>query len=296
MENFLHDILADPFTGDKLLRTDTGYKNAAGKIYPLQHSIPDFISHEKYDLPESALHIQENTTFKYREHYNADASFFNYTEGDDNAVTREERRRNRQAIIDAVNKNAAAILDIGCGDGWVAAYFSKKTKVVSLDLALTNPLKALENFPLENHAAVVADGMYLPFLPGSFDTIIASEVIEHLADPAGFIAGCMDKLNKNGQLILITPYNEKIKYHICVHCNHPTPESAHLHSFNEKIISALIQGKWHFSTEAFNNKYLLKMRWYNIFSFLPFSIWKWKDKFANAILRKPLTFMIVIKK
>ena len=81
-----------------------------------------------------------------------------------------------------------------------------------------------------------------------------------------------------------------------MHCNHPTPESAHLHSFSEKNMDALINEKWKFKTNAFNNKYALKMRLYNVLSFLPFKLWKLTDKLTNALLKKPQTFMIVIKK
>ncbi len=296
MENFLNHLLADPHSGERLQLTPGGYVNAAGYVYPVQHHIPDFIVTQKYTAPVSDLHQKEGTQFNYREHYKADAAFFNYTAGDDNSVTREERKRNRQAIIEEVDKNSKLILDIGCGDGWVAGYFSKFAKVVSIDLAIDNPLNALNKYPSSNHAAVVADGMFLPFANESFDTIIASEVIEHLADPPLFIEGCMQKLIPGGQLILVTPYHEKLKYHICVHCNHPTPESAHLHSFSEKNIDALINRKWKFKTHAFNNKYALKMRLYNLLAFLPFTVWKLTDKLTNALLKKPLTFMIVIRK
>ncbi len=294
-ENFLDMILADPLTGEKLIASPTGYTNVDSKFYPVQENIPDFISGQSYTAPQSALHIQEGTYFHYREHYKADASYFNYSDGDDSAVTREERKRNRQAIIHAVDTNTGIMLDIGCGDGWVAKHFSEKAKVVSMDLAITNPLKAVQKYRSPHHAGVVADGMFLPFMNGSFDTIIASEVIEHLADPAGFVKGCMQKLKTGGQLILVTPYNEKLRYHICVHCNHPTPESAHLHSFHEKNIKDFL-GEWKYRSVAFNNRYALKMRLYTILSFLPFSLWKMTDKTANAFFHKPLTFMIVIRK
>lgn len=294
-ENFLKDILADPITGEKLMQSPDGFVNKDGKTYPMHDNIPDFVSHQQYVAPQSDLHKKEGTHFHYREHYTADASFFNYTEGDDNSVTKQERRRNRETIVNTVDKKASMILDIGCGDGWVAKYFTTKTKVVSMDLALTNPKKALLHYPSENHAAVVADGMNLPFADEVFDTIIASEVIEHLADPITFVKGCMQKLKANGKLILVTPYNEKLRFHICVHCNNPTTESAHLHSFHEKNIER-ITGKWTYATVAFNNTYALKMRLYNLLSFIPFKFWKITDNIANAFFKKPLTFLIVLTK
>ena len=44
-----------------------------------------------------------------------------------------------------------------------------------------------------------------------FDTIIATEVIEHLYDPEGFINFCKDALTGKGEIILSTPYHGYLK-------------------------------------------------------------------------------------
>jgi ubiquinone/menaquinone biosynthesis C-methylase UbiE len=97
------------------------------------------------------------------------------------------------------------------------------------------PITALKNLPHPDHSAIVADVFNMPFKKNSFDIIIASEVIEHVFDPKLFIEKISAVLKPGGKLILLTPYNETIIYHLCVHCNNPTPANAHLHSFNEKI-------------------------------------------------------------
>jgi 2-polyprenyl-3-methyl-5-hydroxy-6-metoxy-1,4-benzoquinol methylase len=44
-----------------------------------------------------------------------------------------------------------------------------------------------------------------------FDTIISTEVIEHLYDPEGFIDFCKRVLNHNGEIIITTPYHGYLK-------------------------------------------------------------------------------------
>ena len=45
----------------------------------------------------------------------------------------------------------------------------------------------------------------------AFDTILSTEVIEHLYDPEGFIDFCRDQLSKGGELIITTPYHGYLK-------------------------------------------------------------------------------------
>jgi SAM-dependent methyltransferase len=45
----------------------------------------------------------------------------------------------------------------------------------------------------------------------SFDTIISTEVIEHLYDPEAFIVFCKQALSSKGEIILSTPYHGYLK-------------------------------------------------------------------------------------
>ena len=295
MNKFLTDIIADPLTCEKLTNHGEFLQNNAGHQYKIVQGIPDFISGEPYQPAISPLDSSEGTLFYYREHYLKDSHYFNYAEGDDSITTRNERLRNREAILNVMPGNIQLVLDIGCGDGWVAKHLSKKkVNVVSMDIAITNPLKTVEKYSSEYQAGVVADGMYLPFINNCFDVIIASEVIEHLADPATFIKHCITKLKPGGKLILATPYNEKLEFYICVHCNKPTPKSAHLHSFTEIFFKQFTD--YTIKTQVFCNKYLVRLRVYNLVAFLPFKLWRLIDMAANKLMRKPSTLLVEIIK
>lgn len=301
MKPFLLEILADPITGAPLSFDSAGHlpDHPGKKQFKVTGGIPDFVHYTP--LAEEEISTGSSTAlpnFKYQDHYEKDAELFDYAQPDEHLVTRNERKRNRECIVAAVPEDADTILDIGCGGAWVASQFLPKgRKVISMDISTINPTKALAAYPHSNHAAVVADAFHLPFLDGSLDCIIASEVIEHVADPKLFITRILKKVKKGGKLLLMTPYNETIEINLCIHCNKPTPKNGHLHSFNETKINALVPlHESRLRTTAFNNKYLLKSRVYNLLSFLPFKAWKLIDSMANVIFKKQLHFLIDITK
>jgi len=236
--------------------------------------------------------------FDYLEHYKIDAEKFDYFQ-DRSGATAHEELRVRQFIISQVSKNTSEILDVGCGTAWVAEEFLKKNKkVYSLDISSLNPEKAIEKFPNKNHSGITADSFSLPFKDESFSCVIASEIIEHVVDPQKFITELFRVVKKDGQLIITTPYKEKIRYYLCIHCNQMTPANAHLHSFDEQKLESfyskkdLLEFKWH----TFGNRYLIFLRTHVLLQLLPFHLWQLLDKAANIIFPKPLHIIVEYKK
>lgn len=236
--------------------------------------------------------------FDYLEHYKIDAEKFDYFQRRNGATAHEELRI-RQFIISKVSKNTSEILDVGCGTAWVAEQFLKKErKVCSLDISSLNPMKAIEKFPNKYHYGITADSFSLPFKNESFSCVIASEIIEHVVDPQKFITELFRVVKKDGQLIITTPYKEKIRYYLCVHCNKMTPANAHLHSFDENKLKSLYQkgDLCSFKWSAFGNKYLIFLRTHILFRIFPFRLWHFFDKIANLIFPKPLHIIVEYKK
>lgn len=301
MKNFLRELIADPITGKELIEIKNNGNNflsSGDNMYSITGDVPILLSAEGKKNPNLILHTKFNSDFDYKRHYQEDASYFNYFKEQESASDKEEIRRLNQAIIHHIPEKAELILDVGCGNGWVAKYFLPRgKKVVSMDISIANPVNVLKENPGENHAAIVADAYWLPFKKNIFDAIIASEIMEHVYDPKLFITGIMEVLKPGGKLVITTPYNEKIEYFLCVHCNKPTPKNAHLHSFNEKNIADFIPKEYtDYVFEKFSNKYLVRLRLNLLMSFLPFSLWKIKDSFVNSIFKKPMRFLIELKK
>lgn len=240
----------------------------------------------------------QNKEFDYATHYKVDAQEFDYFEKRTGATEHEERRV-REYVQSWIPKSAKTILDVGCGSGWVAKTFlSKNFNIISLDISKTNPLTALKLYPSSKHSGLVADSFHLPFATNSMDCIVASEIIEHVADPKEFVSELFRVIKQGGSLLITTPYKEVIQYSLCIHCNKKTPLHAHLHSFDEVILKNLYSGNEleNFRYATFGNKALIHLRTHVLLKYFPFSLWKLKDRFANFFINKPQHIICLYKK
>lgn len=276
MDEFIK--LACPVCGGVLSKQNGFYSDAQGHEHIIEEGIPVL-------LPAS----EDSGGAHYAEHYSFDAEMFDYFAKRECKATAHDERRLREYIISLAPRKAQFILDVGSGSAWVANHFLPMgKKVVSMDIALANVKKALGYYPHENHLGVVGDALAPPFPPGTFDLIIASELIEHVTEPDVFVEKMTGILRPGGMLIISTPYQEKIEYYICVHCNKPTPKNAHLHSFDEEKLLSLYKGsapldKNHYT---FGNKALLLLRTYPILGLLPFRLWKIADTLSNLLINR----------
>ena len=297
MECWFTEILRDPVSSD-VLEDDNGLLiNAVAKrSYPVRQQIPVFTEGRVADVT-TELHTKSNSRFDYIAHYEADAEVFDYCSPHVSPSENAEETILRKMIAKNIPNDATLLLDVGCGSAWFAGHFVPKGKrVVSLDVSFVNASKAMMLTSASNHAAVVADVYRLPFGENTFDAIVASEIIEHLYDPALFVQKLIHILKPGGKLIITTPYNEPIEYNLCVHCNRPTPRNAHLHSFNrekiEEIVATLPTKE--VKIKLFNNTLLMKLRIHVLLknTFL----WRMLDAMTNKIFKKAKRIMVVLTK
>ena len=89
------------------------------------------------------------------------------------------------------------VLDIGAGDGLLARTFADRD-VWSLDLAAAGLRRVAGR-------AVVGRADALPFPPQTFDTIVLSEVLEHVPDPMATLLECRRVCASGGTLLLSVP-------------------------------------------------------------------------------------------
>ena len=142
---------------------------------------------------------------------------------------------------------------------------------------------------------ILADACHLPFRTESMNLIIASEIIEHLNSPASAAEEIWRVLEKGGKAIVSTPYKEKIRYALCVHCNQVTPMNAHLHSFDREKLTLLFPTARKRSY-LFGSKLLVLFRAPRLFYKLPLLFWKLLDYPLIKLLDKAQHIIIVLEK
>ncbi len=231
------------------------------------------------------------------EHYRQDGDFFDYHEYISPGRREVDRRRNQ--IITSVIKNAkieGKILDVGSGSGVLAMGLADTgNPVLPVDLSLKN----LKYFSRDDRISpVLADGYKLPFKNESFDAVILSSILEHCEAPSDMLREMNRLLKQGGALFAVTPYNETIVYHQCIHCNKKTPAYAHLHSFREDNLGSLISenGFEICRMLKFANKGMDIARINLILKSLSINSWRILDRFANFLLNRPEFILILGRK
>jgi SAM-dependent methyltransferase/uncharacterized protein YbaR (Trm112 family) len=269
-----------------------------GTSYAVEQGIPILLcKNNSGDMKHTKLHDSLGTQFDYKEHYQLDSELYDYYRPFRSAALNHETGRLHEIILHTIAKTCSVVLDVGCGNAWLAGDLIKKgMHVISMDISLKNPLRAQENYPGSNHFGLVADVYNLPLNENSVDCIVASEIMEHVVDPELFISKLYRAMKPGGKLIVTTPYNEQIEYFLCIHCNKPSPKSAHLHSFNSNNIQSLIPMGCHWKWKCFSNMYLIKLKSHLLLKYLNTTSWIFIDRIFNAIFNNPSRLLIEIVK
>jgi len=99
------------------------------------------------------------------------------------------------------------VLDAGCGTGYGAYHLATNgaSSIVGIDLDPRSIRYARRHFSAPNLSFQVADCDALDLPPASFDVVVASNVLEHLREPARFIDSARILLADSGPLVLVLP-------------------------------------------------------------------------------------------
>lgn len=103
-------------------------------------------------------------------------------------------------IVSALEKSLeyvkGTLLDIGCGDMPYAGLMAERTKFhVGTDLR-PRP---------ENPPTVCSDSLHLPFKEEAFDTVLCTQVLEHVRDPFMTVREVSRVMKRNGHAIFTMP-------------------------------------------------------------------------------------------
>ncbi len=111
------------------------------------------------------------------------------------------------------NNKQQTILDVGCGNGYLVRYLiSQGFNAYGTDASEEGINIAKHTYPNNFYLQDISTGKLPPELSKlKFNTIVSTEVIEHLYDPEGFIQFCKKILEPSGQIIISTPYHGYFK-------------------------------------------------------------------------------------
>lgn len=106
----------------------------------------------------------------------------------------------RDALLRHARQIRGRVLDLGCGDRRYEKVFGR---VAESWLGLDWPTN-----PHQSGPDVVADALRLPLASASFDTVLCTQVLEHVAEPATLLREARRVLRPGGTLLLTAPqYN-----------------------------------------------------------------------------------------
>ena len=116
-----------------------------------------------------------------------------------------------KSVIKRVPRGRIRVLDIGCGDGYLACQIAKQrpdSQVTGIDSDLRGILIARQFADaggLKNVRFDLNQSDGLPFPPSSFDLVIMTDVIERLPEPQFMLAEMKRVLAPGGTAIVTTP-------------------------------------------------------------------------------------------
>lgn len=150
-----------------------------------------------------------------------------------------------ERVNEIVERCEGSILDIGCvqhslerikSDSWLHGVLCNQfNDVVGMDI-LEEEIQELSDM---GYNVVHGDAENFK-LDKKFDTIVAGELIEHLANPGNFLECCAQHLKDNGKLVLTTPNPYWIEYTIRRAFNRLDVNPEHTALYDEVVITQLL--------------------------------------------------------
>jgi trans-aconitate methyltransferase len=100
------------------------------------------------------------------------------------------------------------VLDAGCGDGWVSSQLAVRhpsSSIVAIEPDSATRELAANRLRPHSNVSVIPGAIGEPLQERDFDTIVCTDVLEHIRDDAEAVAWLAEHLAPDGRLILHVP-------------------------------------------------------------------------------------------
>jgi len=132
------------------------------------------------------------------------------------------------------------VLDLGCRDGALTQAYAGGNEIVGVD-ADREALAEAEKLGIETRWADLDDA--LPFEDGSFDVVVAGELLEHLRDPRRVVSEVLRVLRPGGTFVASVPNAYRLKNRVRFLLGRkPEDDPTHLQMFAPQDLPALLAG------------------------------------------------------
>ncbi len=151
----------------------------------------------------------------------------------------------RRSIVEGVQKYQSQLtgrlLDVGCGVSPYKSVLKAIDDYTGLDIKDNRPITAKEESDI-----VLFDGKHFPFEPQQYDSLLCTEVLEHVFEPQDFINEMYRVLKEDGRVLLTTPFLWPLHeepYDFYRYTKYALKELFERAGFSEITIQA--RGDWH---------------------------------------------------
>lgn len=136
------------------------------------------------------------------------------------ALLRAENKLRAPWIIEEIERQAgkgAKILDVGCGAGFLSNELGGKNfDVTGIDIS-KDSLHIAQSYDTSKKVKYLHGNAYsLPFRDGSFDAVVAMDILEHVEDPAKLIEEASRVLRQGGLFFFHTFNQNFLSYLIII--------------------------------------------------------------------------------
>ena len=144
----------------------------------------------------------------------------------------------RIPLFQAAIGRGRRVLDLGCRSGALSRHFLDGNEVVGLDVDRGALAKAAE-LGIEPVVANVEEP--LPFPDGSFDAVVAGELLEHLRFPDAVVGEARRVLRPGGVIVGSVPNAFRLQGRLRFLCGGPPEDDpTHLHMFSPGALRELL--------------------------------------------------------